>query len=353
VENFLDTCYSLENLIDPHSVFAPANGIDNGNDSGATQESGAVPKLKSKGYMDSYINPPEYIEQKRAEMEAKRQEEVGFPPAPEKDVLMFLLHHAPIPSWQRDILSIIREEAYYFAPQAQTKIMNEGWATYWHTKIMTERCLEDSELVDYADHQSGTLGVQPGQINPYKLGYELYKDIEYRWNTGRFGKEFEECDNLDKKANWNVDVGKGIEKIFQVRSIYNDMNFIDDFLTEEFCRDHNLFTYRLNEKTGMYEIDDRSSAKIKEKLLFSLTNLGHPYITVVDGNYENRGELYMKHRHDGVDLRVDYAKATLERLFAIWSRPVHLQTDVGDTVVVHSFDGSAHKERTDSEQSAA
>ena len=131
------------------------------------------------------------------------------------------------------------------------------------------------------------------------------------------------------------------------------MNFIDDFLTDDFCREHKLFSYRLNEKTGMYEIEDRSIEAIKEKLLFSLTNMGNPYITVVDGNFENRGELYLKHRHDGVDLRVDYAKATLGRLFKIWSRPVHVETEVGDAVNLHTFDGSSHKERTLSEKSAA
>jgi stage V sporulation protein R len=350
VESFLDTCYSLENLIDPHSVFTPAGaGVS---EQGPAEEQD-VPRIKSKSYMDPYINPPDYIKQKKAEMEEVRLRESSFPPKPEKDILMFLLHFAPVPNWQRDILQIVREEAYYFAPQAQTKIMNEGWATYWHTKIMTEKCLDDSELIDYADHQSGTLGVQPGQINPYKLGYELYKDIEHRWNTGRFGKEFEECDDLVEKANWNKDVGQGLEKIFQVRGIYNDMNFIDDFLTDNFCRDQKMFTYKLNEKTGMYEIDGRSTAKIKEKLLFSLTNLGQPYITVVDGNYENRGEMYLKHRHDGVDLRLDYARATLERIYSIWSRPVHLQTEVGGSASLHTFDGSGHKERTIGEQSAA
>jgi stage V sporulation protein R len=349
VEDFIDLCYSLENLIDPHSVFLQGNGAAPDEDA----ETGDVPKLKSKGYMDSYINPPEYIEQRRVELEAQRQKEGRFPAQPEKDILMFLLQFAPIPNWKRDILSIVREEAYYFAPQAQTKIMNEGWATYWHTKIMTEKCLNDSELIDYADHQSGTLGVQPGQINPYKLGYELYKDIEFRWNTGRFGKEYEECDDLHARENWNLDVGEGMEKIFQVRSIYNDMNFIDDFLTDEFCRANKLFTYRHNEKSGAYEIDERSSEKIKEKLLFSLTNLGHPYITVEDGNYENRGELYLKHRHDGVDLRVDYARATLERLYQIWTRPVHLQTQVGDQFQLLTYDGSQHKEQPMSEQSAA
>jgi len=353
VETFLDTCFSIEFLIDPDSAFQTAATNGNNTTSEETAAEG-VPRLKSKNYMDPYINPPEYIQQKQKEIaERAEKRDARFPTSPEKDVLMFLLQYAPLQNWQRDILSAVREESYYFAPQAQTKIMNEGWATYWHTKIMTEKCLDDSELVDYADHQSGTLGVQPGQINPYKLGYELYKDIEYRWNTGRFGKEYDECDDLDGRRNWNKDVGEGLEKIFQVRSIYNDMNFIDDFLTEDFCRDQKLFSYRLNEKTGMYEIDDRSLPKIKEKLLFSLTNMGQPYVTVVDGNFENRGELYLKHRHDGVDLRMDYAKATLERVFSIWSRPVHIQTVMGDSLTLLTYDGSAHKETTLTEQTAA
>lgn len=353
VESFLDVCFSLENLIDPDSAFTQTRPEGGMRPVGEDAYPAGVPKLKSKNYMDPYINPPEYLQQKRMEMEEAERQEAKFPPKPEKDILMFLMQYAPIPNWQRDILSMIREESYYFAPQAQTKIMNEGWATYWHTKIMTEKCLADSELIDYADHQSGTLGVQPGQINPYKLGYELYKDIEFRWNTGRFGKEYDECDDLEERKNWDKDLGEGLEKIFQVRSIYNDMTFIDDFLTEDFCRDQKLFSYRLNEKSGMYEIDDRSMQKIKDKLLFSLTNLGHPHIVVVDGNFENRGELYLKHRHDGIDIRLDYAKATLERIFAVWSRPVHLQTDLGDSTVLMSYDGSSHKDRTLTEQSAA
>lgn len=353
VETFLDTCFSLENLIDPDRAFAEFGGGEATEDVSDDAYARNVPKLKSKRYMDPYINPPEYLSRKRMEMEEKQKRDAKFPPKPEMDVLMFLLQHAPIANWQRDVLSIVREESYYFAPQAQTKIMNEGWATYWHTKIMTEKCLDDSELVDYADHQSGTLAVQPGTINPYKLGYELFKDIESRWNTGRFGKEYEECDDLEAKRLWNRDLGGGREKIFQVRAIYNDMNFIDDFLTEEFCHDQKLFSYRLNERTGVYEIDDRSVAKIKEKLLFSLTNLGHPNISVTDGNYENRGELYLKHRHDGVDLRMDYARAALERLFSVWTRPVHLQTIVGDSMTLLTYDGTSHKERAMTEQSAA
>jgi stage V sporulation protein R len=352
VENFLDICFSLENLIDPNASVVESAPKDS-DEEVSTEEALRVPRLKSKPYMEKFINPPEYLERRRKAIEESLRKRKDFPERPEKDILLFLIKYAPLHNWQRDILSMIREESYYFVPQAQTKIMNEGWATYWHAKIMTEKSLDDSELIDYADHHSGTLGGQPGVINPYKLGYELFRDIEYRWNTGRFGKEYEECEDLREKLNWHRDVGLGREKIFQVRAIYNDMNFIDDFLTEEFCREHKLFSYRLNPKTGYYEIDGRSPAKIKEKLLFSLTNLGYPYITVVDGNYQNRGELYLKHRYDGVELRLDHARATIENIYKLWNRPVHLQTVIGDAHTLLSFGPHGYREQAMGEQSAA
>ena len=76
-----------------------------------------------------------------------------------RDVLLFLLEHAPLKDWQRDILAIVRDEAYYFAPQGQTKIMNEGWASYWPSKIMTEKALRDSEVIDFCDHHAGVMAM--------------------------------------------------------------------------------------------------------------------------------------------------------------------------------------------------
>jgi len=351
VEDFIDVCSSLENLIDPNALFEADERRDDRVFEDAPVPRG-VPRLKSKSYMDPFINPPEFLEQQRKNQDralAARQ----FPPQPVKDVLRFLIEYAPLTNWQRDILCMIREEAYYFAPQAQTKIMNEGWASYWHEKIMTKKALKSSELVDFADHHSSTLAVHPGQLNPYKLGYELFHDIERRWNSGRFGKDYDECDDIAHKAAWNRDVGEGREKIFQVRAIYNDMTFVDEFLTEEFCREQKLFTYSLNERNGRYEIADRDFRAVKEKLLFQLTNLGHPYLTVVDANFDNRGELYLKHRFDGVELRTDYAKATMEALHKVWTRPVHVQTTVGEAAVVLTYDGSSHRERALSAADAA
>src|SRR5690606_9296549 len=104
-------------------------------------------RFHAKPYLDSFVNPPEAmsaeLEQKRQDMQRKE----NFPPEPMRDVMLFLLENAPLKPWQLDVLSIIRDEAYYFAPQGQTKIMNEGWATYWHSTIMTRHGIEPADLV--------------------------------------------------------------------------------------------------------------------------------------------------------------------------------------------------------------
>ena len=347
VEDFIDLCLSIENLIDPHSVFFEKNGSSqNGDDFDAEKQSLRFKFKADKEYMESYINPPEVVEKQQAEWR-KRQEDTRkkYPLTPQRDILLFLIQHAPIEEWQRDILSIIRDEAYYFAPQGQTKIMNEGWATYWHSKIMTTRVLNDAEVIDYADHHSGTVATQPGRLNPYKIGLELFRDIEDRWNKGKFGKEFNECEDYLARKNWDKQVGLGMEKIFEVRKMYNDVMFIDAFLTIDFAREHHLFAYDYNQRSGYYEISDRDFQVVKQRLLYSLTNWGQPFIFVEDANYMNRGELYLSHRHEGVDLKVDEAQDTLANIQKIWSRPVHLETRLKEKKTLLHFDGKEHKVR--------
>ncbi|MFQ5613472.1 MAG: SpoVR family protein [Anaerolineae bacterium] len=344
VEAFIDRCLSLENLIDIHSPGIrrrPAQIIE---DEDQDQNPGRLP---SKDYMERFINPPEYLDALQQRAAEEKAQEKKIPARPEKDVLLFLLEHAPLETWQQDVLSIIREEAYYFAPQRQTKIMNEGWATYWHSHIMTRYALRDHELIDYADHHSGTVATSSGRLNPYKLGFELFKDIEDRWNRGAFGPEYEACDDQLARKNWDRQVGEGLQKIFEVRRIYNDIGFIDAFLTREFAQQHKLFTYRHNQRRDRYEIESRDFEDIKRQLLFNLTNFGEPYIEVEDANYKNRGELYLRHRWEGIDLRPDYAQDTMENLQAIWTRPIHLETVITDKgAVVLSFNGREHKTRT-------
>jgi stage V sporulation protein R len=346
VESFIDICISIEDLIDIHSPFinrrADRKSVLEEGEDGRIPES----KLRSPNeYLEDYINPQEFLQWQRekAEEEKINKRKKSFPEAPDRDVLLFLLENAPLEEWKRDVLYMIREESYYYAPQIQTKIMNEGWAAYWHSKMLTEKVITDVEVVDYADHHSGTLATSPGVINPYKFGLELFRDIEDRWNKGKFGKDYEECDDIEEQRNWNRKLGLGREKIFEVRRFYNDVTFIDEFLTEDFCREHGLFTYNYNRSTGMYEVETRDFKKVKEKLLFLLTNCSRPIIETIDGNYMNRGELYLVHKHEGVDLKLDWARDVLNQLSRIWTRPVHLETVVQGKLRVFTADGEVRE----------
>jgi stage V sporulation protein R len=342
VENFIDRCLALENLIDPFLPFAqPRKKADEGE--APPKEPGRI-KIQRQ-YMDAFMNPPEFMaeQRKRAEEQAKKSKK--HPAEPQKDVLAFMLENAPLEDWEHDVLSIVRDEAYYFAPQWQTKIMNEGWASYWHSKIMTQRALKDSEVIDFADHHAGTMATSPGRINPYKIGIELLRDIEDRWNRGKFGKEYDECDDMVAKARWDRNLGLGRQKIFEVRRVCNDITFIDEYLTEEFVARFKLYTYAFNRRTNQYEIADRDFKKVKEKLLFQLANRGQPFIYVTDGNYQNKGELLLWHKHQGLDLDVRWARETMKALADVWRRPVNVETEVDGQKKLFTYQNGEFSEK--------
>lgn len=342
VETFIDVCLSLENLIDPHSPFIKRIREE-------SPEDEAPPEKETneniRPYMKTFLKQMDSSAKDKKEDSKEKPEQQRIPREPRRDVLGFLLEEAPLEGWQRNVLEIIRDEAYYFAPQGMTKIMNEGWATYWHSRIMTEKALTDAHVIDYAEVTSGVTAASPTQLNPYRLGVALFRDIEQRWDTGRFGKEWRECQDMAQKANWDRHLGLGQEKIFQVRRCYNDVTFIDEFFTEEFCRENKFFNFGYNANKDQWEIESRRFREIKNKLLFMLTNSGNPFIYVVDANYKNRGELLLQHRHEGIGLKQDEARSTLENLQKMWSRPVNIRTKSDDEKnVVMGYDGTTHAE---------
>lgn len=348
IETFVDTCLSLDNLVDPWLPFVARTRPTEPREDEAPAPV-EVPRFRAKEYMEGFINPEEYLVEQRRKLEAAEARDRGrFPLDPVADVLGFLVEHAPLERWERAILEVVRDEAYYFLPQAQTKIMNEGWASYWHSRLMTERVCDATEILDYADNNAAVLATSPGQLNPYKLGVELFRDIEDRWNRGHFGREWEECDDLEEKRSWNNRLGLGREKLFEVRRLYNDVTFIDEFLTPEFALRHKLFTFEWSNRADRFEIESREFRKVKQKLLYQLTNRGNPFVDVVDSNHENRGELLLRHRHEGVDLRGDYARETLAALVRVWKRPVCLRTVVEGKRVILRFDGKEHSSRVES-----
>ncbi len=348
IERFIDTCLTLENLIDPHLPFMKRQPEAKRERLAPLRERAEerVTRFPAKSYMDRYVNPPDVLEaEKQRGMRELESRQRAFPAAPQRDVLQFLIRHAPLEDWQSDILSIIRDEAYYFAPQGQTKIMNEGWASYWHSRLMTRYHLRADELITYCDHHSGTMATSPGRLNPYKVGIELFRDIEDRWNRGRFGKEYDECENIEQRRAWDTKLGQGRAKIFEVRRVHNDVTFIDEYLTPEFVDRYNLYHYRYDPSTGRMVAVDRDFDRIKQQLLFLLTNHGQPYIYVVDGNYANRGELYLAHKHLGVDLDIKYAGECLRSIQRLWQRNAHLQARIDDDMMLFTCDGDSLRQQ--------
>lgn len=288
---------------------------------------------------------------KLSEPSVPKQEEWKTPLEPDRDVLLYIINHSPKPlrEWEKDVLSVIREQARYFMPQRRTKIMNEGWASYWHMKIM-ERLFKEGVLKEedhgyYNLYNARVLAHNPRGINPYLVGLRVFQDIENRWNKGRFGRDWEEWQDPRARESWDLGLGQGREKMFQVRRSYSDRFFIEEFLTEELVKDLQLYLYEgRRERTEIqYVIKDRDWKRIKALMVTYLSTLDIPLILVEDGDYQGKRELYLRHAYEGIELDQEYRTKTMEHIYYLWARPVHLETVVEGKKVVYTFDGVRHR----------
>lgn len=327
VESFLDKALSVQYEIDQYSPFIKRSWNRAEEEDGEREREPARIPVK-RDYMDRFVNPPRWLEERRARLKQAREKarqprDEADLIKPQKDLLGFLIRHGRMENWQKDILAMIREESYYFVPQIQTKIMNEGWAMLWQSKLMAEFA-QPEEFLDHADMMSKVLA--GGALNPYALGKLIWEDIKERWDKGRFGREWELCKDPQKKKKWDTKANLGTEKIFEVRRNYNDVTFLAEFFTEELFEKLKLFAYEYIPETGAYHITSRDFADVKKKLLFQHTNLGRPMIKIATGNYGNRGELLLLHMYNGVGLHLEEAKEVLKNIYAMWGRPVNLKT---------------------------
>ncbi len=287
VERFLDLALSLESLIDPYLPLREhlRGERENGKAGGAA---GGIAERVRRRFEARWGGG--------SELEAT--EDSPGRGLPTYDVLGFLLEEAPLASWQRDLLRIVRNEAYYFVPQRMTKVINEGWASFWHSKLLTGGLLDPSEIVDFADCHAGATAVAPGQLNPYKLGIELF----------RYAEE------------------KGLD-IMRLRRIHNDVSFIDEVVDEEFAARNQLFVYRTQGPDGRMQVTDRDWQAVKQQLLLELSWCGSPRIELE--RIGSDGCLELVHRHEGRDIKLDEAGEILGQLASLWRRPVALSTRVG------------------------
>lgn len=309
VERFLDAVLSIQEHVDPHVRFR--------------RQPTPPPKPRSA--------PPAPYDDLLSLTDPPATSEPGptkFPPEPEKDLLLFIAEHARhLADWQRDVILIVRQEMLYFIPQLQTKILNEGWASYWHARILRELPLSDDEAVEFARMHAAILAPTKHHLNPYYVGLKILEDIERRWDH----PAEEECLVLGRQP------GQGRAKLFEVRTLENDVSLIRNYLTRDLVEEMGLYIYKV--EGDQLKVVETDWEKVRDLIVRSMTNFGNPYIVVEDGDYRRNGELYLKHIYEGQELDIAYAERTLQYVYQLWGRPVHLETVLNEKPVLLSYDG--------------
>ncbi|WP_046175436.1 SpoVR family protein [Domibacillus indicus] len=286
VETFLDAVLTIEEHIDPHSHI----GL---------------------GITDSApLQHYEYDDLWEKEKPLEKKEEKCF----EKDLLAFIAKNSTaLNDWQREIVMIVRQEMLYFWPQIETKIMNEGWASYWHMRIMRELELTESEAIDYARLNADV--VQPSKmgINPYYLGVKLYEYIEEQYGSQ--------------------------DILFDVRSTESDISFLRNYMTKEFVEQEDLYLFE--KKGNHWTITEKEWEGVRDQLVSSKVNGGFPSLYVTDG----KEELHILHTYEEKELDISYLEQTIPHIYTLWGKPVHLTTviDGRTTVFTQNADGLKRK----------
>jgi stage V sporulation protein R len=252
------------------------------------------------------------------------------PLSPEEDILLFIRDYNPrLSEWEKDLLTIAHEETRYFMALMETKIMNEGWASYWHREILNSLDLPQNLHLEFLVRHNQVVRPFPRGLNPYHLGLKIWDDIRRRYDDPT-PEEIEKYGKPDKG---------GQDKLFEVRETDRDVSFLRRFLTEELMREMDMFQYEpRGQDVVITKVSDRDSwREVKETLLKNVGMGSIPVIKVEDADYGQNRSLYLKHAHDSRDLQLEYAEKTLAYLHQLWGREVVLESAVNGKKVLISY----------------
>ncbi len=315
VESFIDSVLAVQEHIDPSLIQPRKLGKTHLLEAKMKERKESPPG--GAGPANPYDELWDLEKGKTAGPEPETAGKRKFPPEPEKDMVWFIQQYSTaLEDWQRDIMTMLRDEMLYFWPQMETKIMNEGWASYWHQRIMRELDLTPEETVEYAKLNSSVVQPSRQSLNPYYLGLKIFEDIERRWDR---------------------------DKMFEVRELDSDISFIRSFLSKQLVNDLDLYVF---EKKGPeWKITDKAWENVRDQLVLARVNGGSPYLVIEDADYERNGELLIVHRYESIELDLKYLERTLPHIYALWGRSVHLQTVVEDKKALFSYDGKKVQRR--------
>ncbi|WP_305043314.1 SpoVR family protein [Geoalkalibacter sp.] len=269
---------------------------------------------------------------KYPEFEALYEKSLGQKGARTTDLLQYLMEHSEFLKrednrWMLSVLQVVRNTSVYFQPQIRTKILNEGWASYWHERLFLEDDRIQGHEVDFARVHAGVTSLPKVGLNPYALGMRLFEYIEEMADKGRYSFAYQKLGDAEERRRFDAKTGKGRETIFAVRANESDFSFISRYIDQDFLDRHKLFVAgkRLNRArmTWQYYIKSRKAADYRQMLV---DDLYHPPRINVARDRGEDGSLYLVHKFEGKPLVRDYIANTLLGIEYLWGRPVQLET---------------------------
>ncbi|MBE0597623.1 MAG: SpoVR family protein [Desulfuromonadales bacterium] len=259
----------------------------------------------------------------------KQQEEK---PPRRSDLLEFLIEHSPLLNrnenkWMKAVLQVVRNTSIYFQPQIRTKIMNEGWASYWHEKLFLQDERIRGHEVDFARVHASVASLPRVGLNPYGLGMRLFEAIEENAERGRYSAAYQRLADTAGREDYDARTGQGQAAIFQVRENMADFLFLSRYVDQDFVSRNRLFVAgrRLNQQRMVWEyyVKSRKADDYRQMLLDSLY---HPPHIDIEATAASGRPLPLQHRFEGKPLVRDYIANTMLGIEYLWGAPVQLET---------------------------
>ncbi len=272
------------------------------------------------------------VYRKHPEFDALYKKALKEKPVHSLDLMEYILEHSAFLAkeknrWIKPVVEVVRKTSLFFQPQIRTKIMNEGWASYWHEKLFLQDDRIQGHEVDFARTHAGVTSMPRVGLNPYALGMRLFYYIEQLADKGRYSIEFRRLSDSRERAQFDADTGQGIEFLFKLRDNYNDFMFINTFVDQDFVNQYKLFVAgrRLNQQRGVWEyyVKSRSADSYRQMVLDTLY---HPPCIDIDLEKSKNSDLYLSHRFEGKPLVKDFIANTMLGIEYLWGAPVKLET---------------------------
>jgi len=266
------------------------------------------------------------------EFEELYKREVSLKIKPELDVVEYILQHSPFlkkdeNKWMKSVIQIVKNTSLYFQPQIRTKIMNEGWASYWHEILFMRDDRICGHESDFAKVNAHVTSMPKVGLNPYALGMRLFEHIKDMEDRGCYCFDYMSLKDEVKKKTYNQKKNSGGAYILKVRENFNDFTFINSFVDQEFVARHNLFVAgkRFNNSRMSWEYYIKSK-KAEDYRKMIIDTLYHPPEIFVDKALTKDGILYLNHRFENKPLKTDFIENTMVGIEYLWGGPVHLET---------------------------